>query len=227
MKNYFKIGLMAGVVLWIVGCSTDERFTGSPVDSGLNIVTLEGTVSADITPNQTVLTGQKLNFTATLPLNKTFTDTVTVEVSSVAQSGGRTRAYVDIMPGESSASGEITAVGGSVFNTAFNLSMTAINLQTVEPGIHYLMKSNSISVKTGNSSIPTAETDRLKIRFISEKASTTNRFKLSIDKPSPSADVIGGFNNGILEHVLRTAASGNENTSQSFREGEYIFSMRQ
>ena len=140
------MALFFGIVMSVVSCSTDEKFTGSPIDSGLNIITLEGKVSVVGDNSQTILTGQKLDFTVMLPENKVFTDTVTVEVSSVAKSGGRTRAYVDVMPGESSASGEINAVGGAVFKTTFDMTITAIKLQTVETGIHYLIKWMNIII---------------------------------------------------------------------------------
>ena len=225
MKNLYIMTLFFGIVISILSCSTDEKFTGSPIDSGLNIITLEGIVSADVDESQTILTGQKLDFTVMLPENKVFTDTVTVEVSSVAQSGVRTRAYVDVMPGESSASGEINAVGGSVFNTTFDMTITAIKLQTVEPGIHYLMKSNTRTFKTGNTGIPATDSNLLKIRVISELATTTNRFKLLIDRPGSGADGTGSFNNGVVSHNLQTGPSGTENSSQSFGQGEYTFSL--
>jgi hypothetical protein len=228
MKNFFKITLLLGLASWIVGCSTDERFTGSPLDSGLNIVTLEGTVSVDIDADQLVLSGQDLAFTATLPVNKVFNDTVTVEVTSTAQSGGRTRGYADIMPGESSGTGKISAVGGSVYNTTFSLKMTAINLQTVEPGIHYLMTSNSISILTGSTTVPSASSDRLIIRVVSQNATSSDRFVLNIDRPDPGINGTGLYvaNGGYTEHFLRVANSPTtESASFSWREGTYTLSL--
>jgi hypothetical protein len=228
MKNFYKIALLLGLASWIVGCSTDERFTGSPLDSGLNIVTLEGTVSVDIDADQLVLSGQDLAFTATLPVNKVFNDTVTVEVTSTAQSGGRTRGYVDIMPGQSSGTGKISAVGGSVYNTTFSLKMTAINLQTVEPGIHYLMTSNSISILTGSTTVPSASSDRLIIRVVSQNATSSDRFVLNIDRPDPGANGTGLYvaNGGYTEHFIRVANSPTtESASFSWREGTYILSL--
>jgi hypothetical protein len=228
MKIFYKTALLLGVVSWIVGCSTDERFTGSPLDSGLNIVTLEGEVSVDIEPTQLVLSGQDLAFTAKLPVNKVFNDTVTVEVTSTAQSGGRTRGYVDIMPGESSGTGKISAVGGSIYDTTFSLKMTAINLQTVEPGIHYLMTSNSISIRTGSTSVPSAASDRLIIRVVSQNATSTDRFVLNIDRPEPGPNVTGLYvpNGGYTEHFIRVGNSPTtESASFSWREGTYNLSL--
>ena len=222
MKKSLFTYVLGIFMITIVGCSTDEKFNGSPIDDQ-TIVTLMGAIT---TPVENALTDQKVEFTASLPEGKTFSDTVTVEVTTLRTDGGRVRGYYDILPGQTSVTDEIDAVGGLVFDTTFELSMTAIRLKTTEPGTHYLMTSNKVVINTGSSSIPDVESDRLQVRIVWENPSPSNRFKLWIDKPDGSTtDILGNnFNNALL-HVIRNNATGNENGSQSFAEGDYIFKL--
>jgi hypothetical protein len=223
MKKYTHILLLSLIALTVVSCSTEDKFSGSPVGN-VNIVTLTGTIDTSV---ENALTDQEVEFTASLPVGKIFNDTVTVEVTALRSDGGRVRGYYDIMPGETSVTDKIAAVGGLVYDTTFELSMTAIKLQTVEPGIHYLLTSNKKVINTGNNSIPEAESDRLKIRFVWENPSATNKFKCWIKKPGVAADVEGNnFTGSAIEHVIKTvSATSNGNGSLSSKEGEYIFRL--
>lgn len=223
MKKYTHILLLSLLTLAVFSCSTEDKFSGSPVGN-LEIVTLTGTIETSV---ENALTDQEVEFTASLPAGKVFNDTVTVEVTALRTDGGRVRGYYDIMPGQTSVTDKIAAVGGLVYDTTFELSMTAIRLQTVEPGIQYLMTSNKISINTGNNSIPEAESDRLKIRFVWENPSSTNKFKCWIKKPGVAADVEGNnFTGSAIEHVIKTVSTtSNGNGSLSSKEGEYIFKL--
>ncbi len=223
MKKYTYIGLFALLSLAIVSCTTEDKFSGSPVGNQ-EIVTLTGTIATSV---ENALTDQEVEFTASLPAGKVFNDTVTVEVTTLRSDGGRVRGYYDIMPGETSVTDKILAVGGLVYDTTFDLSMTAIKLQTEEPGIHYLMTSNKISIGTGNNSIPDVEDDRLIIRFVWENPSTINKFKCWINKPGSTADIEGNnFSGTSIEHVIKTVTTtSNGNGSLSSKEGEYIFKL--
>ncbi|MBL0014188.1 MAG: hypothetical protein IPP30_10975 [Flavobacterium sp.] len=223
MKKYTYIFLSALFALTVISCSTEDKFSGSPVGN-VEIVTLTGTITTTV---ENALTDQEVEFTASLPDGKVFNDTVTVEVTTLRSDGGRVRGYYDIMPGQTSITDKIAAVGGLVYDTTFELSMTAINLQTVEPGIHYLLTSNKISINTGNNSIPEAESDRLKIRFVWENPSSSNKFKCWIKKPGVAADIEGNnFTGSAIDHVIKTVSTtSNGNGSLSSKEGEYIFKL--
>ena len=223
MKKHTYIFLLGLIALVVVSCSTEDKFSGSPVGNQ-EIVTLTGTIT---TPVVNALTDQDVEFTASLPAGKVFNDTVTVEVTTLRSDGGRVRGYYDIMPGETSVTDKIAAVGGLVYDTTFELSMTAIELQTVEPGIHYLMTSNKIAINTGNNAIPDAESDRLKIRLVWDTPGPTNKFKCWIKKPGVAADVEGNnFTGSAIEHVIKTVSTtSNGNGSLSSKEGEYIFKL--
>lgn len=223
MKKYTYLFLFGLISLSIVSCSTDDKFTGSPVGNQ-EIVTLTGTISTTV---ENALTDQEVEFTASLPEGKVFNDTVTVEITALRSDGGRVREYYDFMPGETSITEKIAAVGGLIYDTKFSLSMTAIKLQTEEPGIHYLMTSNQISINTGNNSIPETEDDRLIIRFVWESPSATNKFKCWIKKPGVANDIEGNnFTGTSIEHVIKTVSTtSNGNGSLSSKEGEYIFKL--
>lgn len=231
-KNSFVI-FCSVALLAIFGCSTDEKFSGSPVGN-LVLTTLTGSITATgpiINSEVFALSGQKVEFTASLPEGKTFTDTVTVEVTTLRSDGGRVRDYFDVMPGQSSFTGKINSTGTVLFEGQVELFMSAIELQTVEPGIQYLMTSNRVSFKSGINSVGDPENDRLNISFVWEQPSPLNKVKVEIDRPVGSSDATatyGGLPSGI-KHIIRTKGPGpgsTENSSQSFREGEYIFKFK-
>lgn len=205
----------------LFSCTKNEKFSGSPIGS-LEVISLEGTVS---TTAVAALTDQDIDFTATLPNNKVFADTVTIEASSIAKSGGRTKAYVDIMPGQSSATGKIKAVGGSIFSSSFDLTLTAINLQTVESGKHYLLGSNNVNIKTGNSTIPDVDPSRLIIKFAWLFPSTTNKLRLNIDRPGTIADAnVFTLNSyGKIHYIKNVGTTNNDNISTA--EGDYVVNI--
>jgi hypothetical protein len=186
----------------------------------MQIETLTGTIT---TPAINALTGQEIDFTASLPAGKTFNDTVTVEVTTLRTDGGRIREYFDIMPGQTSVTDKIEAVGGLVFSTTFELSITAIELQTTEPGKHYLMTSNKVSINTGSTSIPDVADDRLKVFFTWLNPKNNNKLRLSIDRPTLADVVVTAFNGG-REHVIRNTGTTNS-AALSSAIGEYIFSI--
>ncbi len=219
MKKNKSIYLLSLFALIFLSCSTDEKFSGSPVGN-MQIETLTGTIT---TPAVNALTGQEIDFTASLPAGKTFSDTVTVEVTTLRTDGGRIREYFDIMPGETSVTDKIEAVGGLVFNTTFERSMTAIELQTTEPGKHYLMTSNKVSVNTGSTGIPEVADDRLKVFLTWLNPKSNNKLRLSIDRPTLADVVVTAFNGG-REHVIRNTGTTNS-AALSSAIGEYVFSI--
>lgn len=221
MKKNKSIFLLSLVALVILSCSTDDKFSGSPVGN-MTIETLTGTIS---TPAMNALTGQEIDFTASLPVGKTFSDTVTVEVTTLRSDGGRIRDYFDIMPNQTSVTDKIEAVGGLVFNTTFELSMTAIKLKTEEPGKHYLMTSNKIDINTGSTSIQEVQSDRLQIKLTWLNPLSNNKFRLSIDRPT-LADVLVTSTTPGLGKIHSIKDTGTTNSAAlSTALGDYIFSI--
>lgn len=185
----------------LVSCEDDDnKFTGSPVGV-MPIETLTGTVSTDV---DFVLPGQTIDFTATLPagFRDIVKDTVTVEASTFTTGGGVRRASVDILPGDESATGEIVVGGGGgTFDLSCDLKLTAINLKKVVPGKHYLMTSNTVTINSGNSSVPAENDSRLQIRISWENKTNPNNLRPKIVR---TTGVETFFPNGIEPRIQKS-----------------------
>jgi hypothetical protein len=206
--------------LFLIGCDEEKRFNGSPVGN-LEIETLQGTIT---TPVTLALTDQLIPFTATLP--RTFQDTVKVEATSISNSGRRIRAYVEILPNQLSGTGEIFAAGGALFNTTFDLSLTAIELNTVEKGKHYLMTSPVVPIQTGNTTIQDVDTNKLSVKLVWPNVSALNNLRFNIDKPGVLQDANVTSLPGSKTHFINVDNNGpNNNTSNSSAVGDYIFNI--
>ena len=222
MKILKSIVLLCMLSVAFVGCEDDDEvFMGTPVGSQ-NIVTLRGEIS---TPVEAALSGQEIDFTVTLP--RTFNDTVSVEVTVLGDRGRRFRKSVDVMPGETTATEEITSPGGSLFETTFEMYISGIALQTVELGTHYLIESNVLIIPTSSSTVPTQDTNALTVRLVWPNASGSgSTMQLTIDRPDPLVDVVGGlFTAGGRQHKIRNA-DGVSNNNISSPTGDYIFGVK-
>jgi hypothetical protein len=230
MNKISKILFLIAFVTFVFSCSTDEKFSGSPVGN-VEIVTLNATVATTTT---NALGTQEVDVTITLPDNKTFVDTVSIEVTTLRQNGvGRTRGYIEIMPGENTATGKVEAVGGEFFTGTFSMFLTAINLQTVEVGRHYLITSNKIDINTGDTGLLTTQEDRLRIgvawpNAISEVVDGVlqkNTMKVSIDRPTLADIAIFNVSPGFGKlHAISVEGTTNS-PALSSAAGEYIFSV--
>jgi hypothetical protein len=173
MKKIKVISLILIGASLLASCSEGERVSGSPVGV-IPIETVTGSVSTDA---NFALPGQVIKFTATLPagFRNIVKDTVTIEASTFTTGGGIRRASVDILPGQESETGEITVGGGGgTFDLNCDLRLTAINLKKVVPGKHYLITSNTVSIASGNSSVPPENDSRLQIRVSWENKTAQN-----------------------------------------------------
>jgi hypothetical protein len=178
-KNINLLLLLALYAIVVVGCTTNDKFSGSP-EGNLDIVTIEATVS---TTTEFALQDQKIPIE--IDLHRTFSDTVTVEASTLSKSGGRLKASIDVLPGHSTAIGEVPAVGGALYdNTTFDLYLSAIVLKKVETGKHYLITSNRIAIATGSTSIPDVDDSKLQMKVSWPTIyDTQNNLKLIIERP--------------------------------------------
>lgn len=229
MKNLKKFLCIPLLVLLIIGCEDDDnKFSGTPVGV-MNIETLKGNIEADVT---FALPNQKFNWTVTLP--RTFSDTVSVEATSISNSGRRIRAYVDVLPGDLSAIGEMRAAGGGLFETTFDLYLSAIKLQTEEvPGTHYLLESDVTQIATGNNFVPSQNSNRLIVKLVwPEVLATTSNLQLVVERPT-LADVnvntlSSGVDGGRIHNFnVTTSAAGNQNSpTQSSIDGDYYLKIK-
>jgi len=222
MKNLKTLFFVGFLILAFCGCeSDDEKYNGSPVGKD-EIITLDALLETSVTA---VMSNQKIPFKVTLP--KAFADTVSVEVSTTNKSGVSTRVSVDVMPGKLTPDTvqEVAAAGGAIYNSELEMSVTAILLNTVEPGKHYLMKSNVIKLATGNTPVPSSNNTRLQLRFAWPDAnSTLNNIRLNIRRPDGTS---------AAPPALDNASNGGSNGYRNFNilnddtaiPGEYIFSI--
>lgn len=222
MKNLKYLLLSVVLAAGIASCeSDDEKYNGSPVGKD-EIITLDGIIETTATA---AMSNQKIPFTVTLP--RTFSDTVAVEVSTKNKSGASTRVSVNIMPGQRTISDQVSCAGGALYNSTVDLSVTAINLNTVEQGKHYLIKSNVITLKTGNTSVPPVDNTKLQVKFaVPQPGSSLNNIRVYVTRPDaavtqPSSDASTG---------ARTYSVTNSNTSAnsaglSGQLGDYIFKI--
>lgn len=218
MKKYFVFSFIFVFSLVFLSCEDNERFSGSPIGNQ-EIITLDAVVSTSAT---FALTNQEIDFTVTLP--RTFADTVKVEATSISNSGRRTRAYVDVLPNQLTASGKINAAGGGIYNTSFNLFLSAIELFTVEQGKHYLIKSNSVQVNTGSTTIQDPDGRRLSIKLVWENLSSSNNLRFNIVRPGASDANVTSLSGGKT-HYINVDNSGTASTNNSYLEGEYVINI--
>jgi len=224
MKNFKTFFLLVSLLTILVGCeSDDEKYSGTPVGNQ-TIETLEGTIA---TPTTVALLNQLIPFHVTLP--RAFNDTVNVEVSTINLSGGRTRTTVMFQPGQTEADDEVPCSGGVLYDTSVNLSITGIALQTPDPGKHFLMKSNVIQIRTGNTAVPPSDNSRLSVRFAwPDPASTLNNIRLTVTRPVGTSTPTlvaseGGRTFSILSSLVSPAL--NSATNFSSQTGEYLFKI--
>jgi len=228
MKKIKNILLLLPLLGLFASCEEGDVFTGTPLDDpNQQIVTLDAVVSTTTT---VALTDQKIPFTVQLPM--TFTDTVRVEATTLSDGGRRRRAYLEILPNTSTATGDILAAGGDIYSSKFTLALTAIEFYNGVPGIHYLLKSNVIQINTGSTVVPDNDLSRLQIKLAWPNASsTTNRLRLSIDRPDALTDAVPNLTGSFIAHTIRieNAVSSGSNTSANTTTipggGDFILSI--
>jgi hypothetical protein len=213
--NYFFLVLL----FFCFGCTEDKKFSGSPVDT-LEMITLQGLIT---TSAASTLTDQEIDVTVSLPNNKVFSDVVTVEVSSFAISGVRKFTTIDIPPNQSSATGKLEVIGGSIFSSSLSLKLTAIKLKSPELGKHYLITSPSVTLPTSNVIVPAVNPDACIVRLVWPFPDSKKNLRFFVDKPAPLADIsVNSLNSYGKQHVINNEGTTNDlNTSSA--NGEYIF----
>lgn len=222
MKNFKIFILLISFITLFSNCDKGEIFTGSPVGNQ-DIITLKGEVS---TTESVALKDQIIPVYIKLP--KTFASEATVEVSTFNKRGGRTRAYIKIPAGTDSANGKVAAVGGDIFDTTFDIQLTAISLETVEIGKQYLLTSDIIPIATGSSSVPDDDSSKLQIKLVWENAALDkNNIKLTVDRPSPISDAFPGITGSIyrLHNIGATTSTTPNGTGSSNVAGEYFLKI--
>ncbi len=163
MKNFKNIFSLIVLLTLTFSCTNEEKVAGTIAGNNLELVPLIGTIA---TTSNYVLTDQKTPITITLP--KSFSDIVTVEVSSFSDTGRRRRTYIEIPANQTTINSFAAAAGGAdgVYDgSKCTFVLSGISLKTSEPGKHYLLSSNELTLNTGDSSVPSANSSKLQIRL--------------------------------------------------------------
>jgi hypothetical protein len=191
----------------ITSCSKGEVFTGSPVDTNLDFVTLQGSIT---TPDVDVVANQ--SFPVTISLGTvTFPMDVSVEaIAFLPNLNKRSRKAFIIPAGESSITSTMIAPSGDATSSLpFNLDMKLyLSAITTAPdvipkgfvGKQYSIVSDTIYLGYGDTSVPGVNSKRCGIRF---------------DFQGPYSGAGTDFNN--LNIVLKK--NGVATTSQSSMQG--------
>lgn len=146
MKNIYKyLSLVAFSAILLSSCTEEESLIGYPLDLGLTTVALEGTVSTNYPQTAE---GRTIDVTVSIP--QTFASDADVEVTATFNSGAFTTATVSVPAGSTTGTGTITLPASDGFAVGFfglenygSLQLTAILLDTVDPGVNYTITSAS------------------------------------------------------------------------------------
>jgi hypothetical protein len=213
MKNNIYKSIKYLVVIFTMisfySCSKGELFTGSPVDTNLDFVTLQGSIT---TPDENVVANQ--SFPVTISLGTvTFPMDVSVEaIAFLPNLNKRSRKAFIIPAGQTSITSTMVAPSGDAtstlpFNLDLKLYLSAITTAPeVTPkgfvGKQYSIVSDTIYLGYGDTSIPGTNSKRLAIRF-------------DFEGPFSGPPGLNNFNN--LNIVLKK--NGVSPTSQSSMQG--------
>lgn len=187
MKNKLRYRLSIGVVVASVivfagaSCEKDDVFSGSPVGSDLNFITLRGTITTD---EDQVVAGQAFPVTISLGDNPdtpeadllTFPVDVNVEaIALIPNLNKRTRKSFVIPAGENSIESTINAPAGDATTTlpfSFDLKVFLSAITTGQDvavrgfnGKQYSMVSDTLSLGYGDTSLAGTNSKRCSIRF--------------------------------------------------------------
>ncbi len=160
---------MSSLLIILSSCSKSDVFTGSPVGTNVEFVSLVGTISSTETK---VAAGQNFPITVTLP--QSFAMDVTIQATAfLANINKKATKSVVIPAGQTTITYDITAPGGDLTPLPFNMNLevylTAIATSGVSPsgfsGKQYTLTSNKLNFDYGDTATQATNLNRLGIRF--------------------------------------------------------------
>lgn len=206
MKKLFKIIVIIQLFTLLFSCTENEKFDGTPEDNNLVFETITGVVSTNAT---FALPGQTIDFTATIPQDfaTMVNDTIDIEAVTSTIGGSLRKKSVRLLPGQSSVTDKIlVGGGGGTFFMPVDLKLNAINIKNSFPGKQFLLKSNVITIESGDTRVPADSDNKLQIKVAWESLTTRNRIECKISRvgsvalslkgsitsanPNPSSNVI-------------------------------------
>jgi hypothetical protein len=173
MKIKYKIFLLLVSSLFVNSCDKGDVFTGSPVNSNVEFVTLNGTVS---TPDAFVVGSQDLPITVTIP--QAFDVDVNVQVTAfVPNINRKSTKTVLFHAGLTTVDSTIKLPAGDSTELPFDLNLqlyltgittaptTDITIPSGFKGKQYIMTSNIVDLNYGDSPLGATNSKRCAIRF--------------------------------------------------------------
>ena len=170
MKKTYKISLLLLMFVFVISCTKGDVFTGSPVGTNVNFVTLTGT----ITTTETLVTaGQSIPVTITIP--QTFPVDVNVQMTSFLPNiNKKTTKTVTIPANQSTLVTTMNMPGGDStplpYSLAVQMYLTAITTANTDlplgfSGYQYSLTSNVVTLDFGDTGVATSNPDRCSILF--------------------------------------------------------------
>lgn len=182
----YRFILFSILTFYLTSC-TEDKFSGSPIDNQ-EIINLEGVVT---TTADFALAGQEIDYTATIPASfrELYADTVYVEATTLTEVGSIRKSKVTILPNQLSGTGKINVGGGvgNLFNSSFELYLSAIKLNNEIVGKHFLLNSNKLNINSGSTTIPVDNDKGMTVQFSWKNVTSPNRIQLRTYRDKSSA----------------------------------------
>ncbi len=170
MKNIFKI-LVCSIFAIFISCEKGEIFTGTPV--GTNVV-FESIVGTIVTNETTVVDGQKIPITVTLP--KSFDEDVNIQATTFIPSTNKRSITSFILPaGQTTVITEVASPPNDNSTLSYTVEaqvfLTALGTSPLKPtvgfdGTQYELSSNVLKLDFGADTVlPGIASSRLSIRL--------------------------------------------------------------
>ncbi len=241
MKNFYRLLILFTIVLFF-SCEKGEIFTGSPLDNGVSIESLVGTVTIN---ESLIVSTQKVPITVTLP--RTFDENVNIQATTFVPSTNKRIITSFILPaGQSSITTEIASppTDNAVLSYVLEAQvfLTALGTDPLKPtvgfvGKQYILTSNIAKVDFGPDTVaPSTSSSRLSVRLDCESpkysgATTYNELNLVLKKnmgtvvqPINNTTISLGFS-GTNSTSLSETRYDDINISNSAPEDTYTISI--
>jgi hypothetical protein len=170
MKKYLIL-LNVSILTFLSSCDKGEVFTGSPKDNGVVFETIVGTV---VLKQQTIVRGQKIPITVTLP--KSFEENVNIQATTFVPSINKRVVTSFILPaGQTMIETEVASPPGDTSILQYVMEaqvfLSAIGTDPQKPSVgflgkQYLLTSNVAKFDFGSSTeVPDIASSRISIRL--------------------------------------------------------------
>jgi len=124
---------------------------------------------------------------------------------------------------------EVPCSGGVIYDTSVQLSISGIAVQTPDTGKHFLIKSNIIELRTGNTTVPPLDSSRLQVRLAwpdppaPDPTVLRNNLSLQVARPVGNSTVPLASGTKTFSILTSNTATPPANNGYSTYIGDYVF----